>query len=269
MRIIQNFLPFFLILFCFKLLNAGTVFNLPNPIGTTAFAQLSKLFFVGSAVPSSGDAAAFSVAVAGQGSTSFAGITPQNIFIQGTEQPNPLYGAQVKLLANTGRKTVEIDSLPLVVIENDPNHVYVITSYTQNNNPALTISSQLQDTTGFPASSIDAIVGSVQASVFAAVSPQGGTFGDVGGGIALADLLTTQSGEQLQFGPPAGVDVTSSLVKIGSSLQSLTDPLLYVSSYKTMQEVNVGTLFAGFTALGGPNPTDGAIGVISTLDVVG
>jgi hypothetical protein len=273
MRIIRNFLSFFFLIFCSASINAGTIFNLQNPIGTTAFAKLTKLFFVGSAVPSSGDTAAFSVAVAGAGSTAFAGITPENIYIQGASQSNPLYGAQIKLLANTGRKSFETDGLPVVVIENDPNHVYVITAYSQTSNPTLAVSNQLQDTTGAPASSIDAVVGSVQGSIFAAVSPQGGTFGDVGGGIALADLLSTQSGnqsiDQLQFGLPAAVDVTSSLVTIGANLQSLTDPLLYVSSYKTMQEVNVGTLFAGFNARGGSNPADGAIAVVSTLDVVG
>ncbi len=269
MRIIRNLLSVAFFLFIFESINAGTIFNLPNPIGTTAFGQLSNVFFVGSAVASSGQAAQFSVAVAGPGSALFAGITPENIFIQGKEQLNPLYGAKIKLLANTGRKTIETDGLPLVAIENDPNHLYVITSYVQTSNPALVVSSELQDTTGAPASSIDAIVGSVQGSIFAAISPQGGTFGDIGGGIALADLLTTQSGDQITFGLPANVDVTSSQLRIGSVLQSLTHPLLYVSSYKTKQEINIGTLFAGFTVTGGSNPTDGAIGVISTFDVVG
>jgi len=36
-----------------------------------------------------------------------------------------------------------------------------------------------------------------------------------------------------------------------------------------MQEVNVGTLFVSFDALGGSNPTDGAIAVVSTFNVVG
>ncbi|MBY0110271.1 MAG: hypothetical protein K2X90_04125 [Candidatus Babeliaceae bacterium] len=269
MRIIRNLLLLIFFLFSFDFLNAGTLFNLPNPIGTTAFGKLSNVFFVGSAVTSSNQAAAFSIAVAGPGSTSFAGITPENIFIQGKEQANPLYGAHIRLLATTGRKTIETDGLPLVVIENDRNHAYVITSYMQSSNPALVISSELKDTTGAPASSIDAIVGSVQGSIFAAISPQGGAFGDAGGGIALADLLTTQSGDQITFGLPASVDVTSWQLRIGSALQSLTNPSLYVSSYKTMQEINVGTLFAGFNAIGGPNSTDGVIGVLSTFDVVG
>lgn len=269
MRTIQNFLPIFSTLFCFTLLNAGTVLNSTSPIGVTAFAPLSKLFFIGSAVPSSGDAAASAVAVAGQGSTFFAGITPENILIQGTSAPNPLFGAQIKLLATTGRKTVETDGLPVVVTESDPNHVYLISSYSQTSNPVLVVSSELKDTNGSPASSIDSVVGSVQGSIFAAVSPQGGTFGDVGSGISFADLLLTQSGDQMIFNDPVAIDITSPLVKIGSNLPSLTNPLLYVSSYKTMQEINVGTFFASFNALGGPNPTDGAIAVVSTYNVVG
>ncbi len=269
MRIIQNFLPIFLIVFCFRLLNAGTTFNLQNPIGSTVFAPVSQLFFVGSAVASSGNAAAFSVAVAGPGSVSFAGITPENIYIQGIEQANPLYGAQIKLLSSTGRTTLASDNLPLVVIENDPNHVYIISSYTQQKKPALTISNQLQDTTGAAASGIEAIVGSVEASIFAAVSPASGTFGDVGSGIAQANLVTTQTGDQLDFGSPIPVDITSPLVTIGSNLQSLTNPILYVSNYKNKQERNVGTLFAGFNALGGSGVNDGAYGVISSPNAVG
>ncbi len=253
-------------------LNAGTVYNLPNPIGTTAFAQLNKVFFIGSSVASLGEAAAFSVAVAGPGSAAFAGITPENIYIQGTSQPNPLYGAQIKLLANTGRKSFETDGLPAVVIEGDPNHVYVISSYTQNNNPLLTISSQLLDTNSAPVSNIDAIVGSVQGTMYAAVSPQGGTFGDVGGGVSFADLLPTQtSGDTINFSLPVAININAPLA-IGSPLQSLTNPTLYVSTYKqipALDEKNVGTLFAGFDVLGGPNDTDGAVAVLFSLNEVG
>ena len=271
MRSTHNLL-FLVFMLCAAHVHAGTIFTLPNPIGPTAFAKLSQVFFVGSSVPSSGDAAPFSVAVAGPGSTAFAGITPQNIYIQNTEQPNPLYGAQIKLLSNTGRKGIEIDGLPVVVINNDPDHVYVISSYVQTSNPALVISAPLLDTNSAPVSSIDAIVGSVQGTIYAAVSPQGGTFGDVGGGISFADLLPTQtSGDFITFSLPVSINRNTPCA-IGSPLQSITNPSLYISSYKqiaTLDEKNVGILFAGFDVVGGSNTTDGAVAVLFSLNEVG
>lgn len=257
-------------------LHAGTLFNLPNPISATAFGKLSGLFFVGSAVASVDSAAVYALAIAGRNDPSFTGIAPQEIFINGVSQPNPLYGAQIDLLTTTGRfaqiAASQTDSLPALTLADDPNHVYVVTSYTAGNNPTLVVSSQLRDTAGNPASSIDALVGSVQGVVYAAVAPQGGAFGQTGSGIADAQLVTQTTGFGLTFGLPASINVASPLVALGGPLQSLTDPKLYVSNYKTMRngdEINVGTLFAGFNLLGGAGASDGGIAVVSTLGNVG
>ena len=251
-------------------LDAGTVFNLPNPISATAFAKRSQLFFVGSDASSTGDAAAFAVAVAGPGSTVFAGITPQTIFIQDVEQPNPLYGAQINFLTATGRQGISpTDNVPAVTIQSDPNHVYVITSYVQTSNPALVISQQLLDANNQPVSGIDALVGSVQGSIYAAVSPQGGDFGDNGGGISFCNLTVQQNSPI--FSLPAPINKTTPLA-IGSPLVWLSSPTLYVSSYRqtaALDEKDIGTLFAGFNVIGGPNTTDGAVAVAYSLNEVG
>ncbi len=257
-------------------LQAGTLFNLPNPISATAFGKLSGLFFVGSAIPSTDSAAVYALAIAGRNDTSFTGIAPQEIFINGVSQVNPLYGAQIDLLVTTGRfaqiAASQTDSLPALTLANDPNHVYVVTSYTAGSNPTLLISPTLLDTSGNAASSIDSLAGSVQGVVYAAVGPQGGVFGQPGSGIADAQLVTQTTGLSLTFGLPASIDVASPLVALGGPLQSLTDPTLYVSNYKTIRngdEINVGTLFAGFNLVGGSGASDGGIAVVSTLGNVG
>ncbi len=277
MRSIRIFLSGYFILWCITSINAGTVFNLPNPIGSSAFGPLSGLFFVGSSIPSTDAAAPFALAVAGRGNDAFTGIAPETIFINGVSQTNPLFGAQIDLLSTTGRFVSnfasQTDSLPVATLADDANHIYIVTSYTAGNNPTLTVSNELLDAVGNPASSIDSLAGSVQGVVFAAVSPQGGVFGDPGSGITGANLVVTQTnGPQINFSTAASLNRTSGLSAIGAPLASMADPLLYVSNYKTSrngEDVNVGSLFIGCTITTGTSITGGGMAVISTQGTIG
>ncbi len=268
---------FFLIIYFINNPIFATILESPTPIGPIAFSQAAGLFFVGASQISSGTASSYALSVAGKDNDALTGIAPEFIYMNGQEISNPLYGSQIALLATTAVMQTEpdrqVDSLPAVTLATDPDHIYITTSYTQGANPTLVMSNQLIDANGLPVGAINSLCGSIQGSLFALVSPNSGTFGDTGGGLVGANLIATQTGYlQCNFSPPSQIDRTSPYVAINGPLQSINPTSLYVSTYKTsrsMQEINIGTLFASFTIKTGANPTNGGLSVLTTLGEVG
>lgn len=212
------------------------------PIQEHATDALRSHFFVAAAPDQAGNSGTFAVAARSNSqphpdvinSDSFAGITPENVTLNGMLQANPLFDKGVKhlsLISNAG--TFKMNDQPLVVTNDLPADVYLIEYFINPNNVTMYSAENIFDATGTDTTSeivgIEGTIGSAvtAAGAFAAVTPNGGgNFGAPGSGIALISLATNADGKlgfnQIDAGPgaPAGTekraaafDNTSPLIK--------------------------------------------------------
>lgn len=249
------------------ILFAGIELVSPLPIGVTAYARKNGCYFVGAATASTGEQAGNALAVITSKESPLMGITPETVTIDGQPQTNPLWGAPIQLLTATGRRGVELDSLPAALIATDPQYVYVTTAYGQQETVVVK-STPLLDAFGNPAHGL-ALAGSQPGPLYACTFPEGGTFGDRGSCLNCAELTNTGTQQHLMFRGVQDLDRTTSFLTTGSPLTVLDQPKLYVSYFLGQLDIYVGTLFAGFHAIAGPTETDGAIAVAASDSVVG
>lgn len=239
----------------------------PFPIKVKAYQPQEGLLFVGAHQVPPDPNKGFSIALAGGLSKTFAAyVAPEKIRINGVaDQKNPLRGAtiaQMSLLTNH----------PLVATDQEPAILQLV-QFSDAKNFYLLRSSTLVDTQGHPSSGILALAalsgktGDEAATapvgpgmtLFAAVKPQAGVFGDVGSGIAIVAVEPKNgTGKDdaanliLEQKLTKGLNTTSPEVKIagGSNLVSLSSPILVADNMRN-------NVYIGLQGVGGAAATDG------------
>lgn len=233
-------------------------------IGTHLFDDLNGLFYAGANTNAGKN---FSLAVARSGSSPFPfqPLAPERITHNGViDSTNPLYNKKIShltLIENAGLG---------VVLADEPSSLYALASFLVFNgtsqqyvpDPALAklySVTAINDAEGNITAGIVGLAASSQ-NFFAAVKKSGGTFGEVGGGIALLtlalDKLNAVNGE-------AGgnlalpLDPTTPALKIGSNLASITANVvdMHYDSY-------LNRLFIALQVTAGGGASDGARAVV-------
>lgn len=247
----------------------------------------SNLFVA--AAPSAGGAGVvneFALSKVVRGSDSFVALAPQTTtFNFAKEVGNPLYDqgiAYMKLFNAEESILAGSKERPVVVLENDKTTIYMLNNFTDTGNNISVLSFQKNDipsnalipTNNVPDATAALTSGVVQIAtanpfVFAAVGANGGSFGDVGSGIALG--IIGQAGDftgPLLIDAPTGeisrtegnralaLDITSDELKISSNLASLGTVVDMV------WHRNVGRLYIALQATGGAGGTDGARSIV-------
>lgn len=228
----------------------------------------------------------FALSKVSRSTDEFIALAPQTTTVNFSKDVgNPLYDqgiAYMKIF--DGEETIlsGAKERPVVVLENDKTTIYMLNNFTDTGNNISVLSFQKNDipsnalivTHNVPDATAALTSGIVQIAttnpyVFAAVGANGGSFGDVGSGIALG--IIGQVGDftgPLLIDAPTGevsrstgnralaLDVTSDELKIGANLASLGTVVDMV------WHRNVGRLYIALQATGGAAGTDGARSIV-------
>ncbi len=279
--------------FSFRLQGAA-MSTLPDIIGSNVYVT---------AHPSDGglsEVREFAVARSMRGALSFLPLAPQTVtFNSAKSVANPLYDEGIAYFALfNGRDNVlgsRQDERPLIVLESDKTSIYLLNDYTQAGKDVTVLSvhnrstSMAQNIKNIPDAAGLLTSGIVQIATanplfFAAVGANGGSFGDVGSGIALGltgeiiapNPKTKEPGKSapiiidaltgFNFYSPANraapLDITSSQIKIGADLASL-GTVVDLHWHGSMER-----LYIALQATGGAAGTDGALSIaIGRVDI--
>ncbi|MFC1842875.1 hypothetical protein ACFLYU_04420 [Candidatus Dependentiae bacterium] len=178
------------------------------PIGEYAINTSGDYFY---ATAFSAGAKEFSISRVKRGETAFRPLAPEFISINGQSgQEDPLFDDGIKhlyLLEN--RRDRVIHTYPVLVTNNELDKIYVLDLskyfgrlYNVNTDGecdkkvsqiSLAAFDSIVDANLDPISQVDAIAADTVGHIFAAVAPNGGSFGDPGSAIALLRFITFQS----------------------------------------------------------------------------
>jgi hypothetical protein len=203
----------------------------------------------------------------------FIGMSLEKVKVNGTaNSSNPLYGVATSLLTLSGSRLIlKRNNLPAQIFVQDnifgtPNEAHIYTTRGVSINDAASAAS----------AGVQAIV-AVTDYIFAAVSPNGGVFGEADSGIALIKLDTDRqvvegSSDQDKLIPyldvlnandgtkngnlPIRFDITTDALRIGSQLDSLGDVVDMHWDNKLKR------LYIAVVATGGSGGTDGVRAVV-------
>lgn len=227
-------------------INQSRMSNSPDLIGSAIYVA---------AAPSAGGAGVvnqFGVSRVARESTQFIGLTPELAKVNGSPEPvsNPLYDQGISAMAlfnGAASILAGASERPVVTTAANGKTIYFINNYNsvtganvevisvQNNGIFI---NNVPDSNGAVTSGVVALE-SAEASVFAAVAPNGGTFGDAGSGIALSLVGEFPAQDNSKFtgpviidaptGSPANpggnraapINVTLDALKIGDNLASI------------------------------------------------
>lgn len=242
----------------------------PFTVKATTYDRKKETLFIGAheaITDEENKAQAISVVTGGQ--MSISGITPKNVKLNNKpDQDNPLYGQAIEFLAIAGNNVFAVATA-------DATRVNFISSPASNSRFMLQTGvlkdAANQDTNGIvgltalpPSSfaSAKSVAGDIQIetgeSFFAAVRPNGGTFGPVGSGIAVGRVAVVNVGDQtpgkemviweyaLEQQMTLLLDVASPALKIGAATLTITNdtdglPLVMQSSDR------LGTYYTGLS----------------------
>jgi hypothetical protein len=234
----------------------------------------------------------FAVSKVSRDTNAFVSLAPQTTtFNFDKDVGNPLYDqgiAYMKLFNAEESILAGAKERPVVVLENDKTTLYMLNNFTDSGKNIAVLSFQKNDipsnmlipTQNVPDATAAVTSGIVQIAtanpfVFAAVAANGGSFGDVGSGIALGVIGQVGPENKPVFaGPllvdaPTGqvsrttgnralaLDVTSDELKISSDLASLG------SVVDMVWHRNVGRLYIAVQATGGAAGTDGTRSIVT------
>lgn len=225
--------------------------------------KIPAYYYVGRTAATTTDAtqAPYAVAGARDDGGSFAPLTPPTITFNGVSSAdNPLWGNQISLINL-------FDLTPLVVAADNPTLAYWINSTLEAPVVRMVSTPQLKDAQGASGSDGSITAGIVQLAsakpfIFAAVKKNGGSFGDVGSGIALVQNLDYGFVQQAAVVGDTGIkatplDTTSSSIKITSNAASLSNSIIDMWWDDGLQR-----LYITFQATGAAGGSDGARGIV-------
>lgn len=205
--------------------------------------------------------APFAIAGAREGGSTFVPMAPETVILNGAQGGvNPLYGQQISLL-NVHNGT------PLAVMTSDPtclnwvgtpvdapaSFIRVVTS------PTLNDAQGVLDSNGSPTAGIVQMAST--GYICAAVKKNGGIFGEVGGGVAVCQVLNSGIVQQAAVPGDTGIkaaplDITSSFITINANATSINSAILDMYWDDSLQR-----LYVSFQATGGAGASNGVIGI--------
>lgn len=264
--------------------------TLSFPLSAHLYERIVDRLFVAAQQPTSGTAAHYAIAYTGANVNSFLPLIPNlPTTINGNAAPNPLLGAQIDHL---GLMTYNANSPFIVAVSHTtPGIAYLMTNgvvSAGNNSLALLSTGTLRDASQNPTARIAALTTNVAVAtaapfdknvptglqsgmaLFAAVTNQTGVFGEPGSGIATAVLQTDTTTKQLSLEQltTTTLDVTSSVVTIGSPLTSMADAVIFKNSiHWRLLDMNIAApvskIYVGLQLQGGAAASDGVHAVIA------
>ena len=237
----------------------GFSFNILKKLGKN---RSQEIVFTGSSADlhdSEADIKNFALSVASAAGTKCKGIAPENATINGVQnQPNPIHGAQLSNIEMAS-------SCPVVMKENDPETLYVLTSSPFSSISTLLTNNGVFDANGEQGSFISYIesvnqntIQGVDPIIFVATKPAGGNFGDSHGGIALFRKTATGLVQQ------KAVVNNDTIVSI--PIEKNTPTFVINNQLSSLEENRVNLywsdklfrLFVGVQALNGSHIQDGS-----------
>lgn len=263
----------------------GTV-NQPFPftVKATTYNPYMQALFIGANEPITVEAdKSQAISFVDRTMNAVIGITPEFVsFNNSVNQQNPLYGQQINFLALPIAREI---SDPFVVTAGQNTQVSFIRNASTPGTRAVFQSSPLHDGANLITNGIvglTALSGSIvkvneelslpgNERFFAAISPNGGVFGDNGSGIAAGQFFVIN---QTDENNPGATHITYTLNQTAFYLLDKTSPALAIGSpLASIDNVNQGVpvvmssfsflnnYYTGLCVTGGGAPNDGAIGV--------
>ena len=266
--------------FSFRIQNAA-ISTSPNLDGTNLYVA---------AHPSDGGSdivKEFAVSLVSRDTTSFLPLAPQKItFNSSKDVANPLYDKGIAFFSLFNAEETILAGAkerPIVVLEEDKTTLYMINSFTSKGKNIEVISfhksnvptNQILVTNNVPDAAAAVTSGIVQITnanpfTFAAVAPNAGSFGDVGGsGIALSIIgqvgnftgplivdAPTGSLQRATGNRALALDISSTELKIGSDLASIG------TIVDMVWHKSIGRLYIALQTTGGAAGTDGTRSIV-------